>query len=639
MRGLSLRLKIVFLLSAALCVSLLSYLLVGTRLVVEDKVSYIYDYNLAQVRTAAEAIEAHVERVETGAQVLGHWIADSGAKSDFSEALFEQSLKPLGVSGILFMSPNSEGYKQVKKLGVTEVNGVTAEALISQLGWQSQWVKSHRTLVGTSVSGILPVGGWVQAGNGQAIAYLALLKVDPKLMDAQNQQMEIHLVDSLGRSVLLASPVLQGVSRQQLQNFEHELLLGQFPQGVKDWNVTGTDYIVAYKRLKFPELMVLSYVPKASAYVAVQRLAQRSIALGVSIFLLALGTTLIFVKGLTRRLRQMWGLTRKVSEGDFSVRVPTRGQKPAGGDEVESLAHSFNAMASKIDDLMAQTAQKARMEKELETAQTVQSRFFPTDSFHHPNLLLGGTYVPASECAGDWWHYVQAGDHLITVVGDVTGHGVSAALVTASVHGAFALLVQQMERLPPGQAPSLSAVFNYLNTAVRASASGGASMTFVGSIINLKTGKLTVANASHFPPYLYSGAGADPEKPLSAVEPLLMDTCAALGRQERLEVKEAQYQLKPGDALIWYTDGFFEGPAAVGKSVSNKKLLKLLINAVVAHPTEMARACQDSLGELFAIMGNSQEKPDDITLVFAKVPESANFESAPAVGTSTNVAA
>ena len=98
-------------------------------------------------------------------------------------------------------------------------------------------------------------------------------------------------------------------------------------------------------------------------------------------------------------------------------------------------------MAGKIDELMIQTA---------ETAQEVQARFFTQAKLQLDQLSLYGQYIPASECAGDGWHYAQVGDELLVVVGNATGHGVSAALVTAAAHAILLHKTQEFkERSQP----------------------------------------------------------------------------------------------------------------------------------------------------------------------------------------------
>src|SRR5262249_10646269 len=130
----------------------------------------------------------------------------------------------------------------------------------------------------------------------------------------------------------------------------------------------------------------------------------------------------------------------------------------------------------------------------------VQSRFFPTQLLQLPTIHLAGRSVPASECAGDWWHYAQVGEEIVIVIGDVTGHGVSAALVTAGAHSAFSLLIRNAIR--EGHI-SMERLTDELNAAVLAAANGQASMTLAAVSFHLRTGQIRYVNASHCIPYVH----------------------------------------------------------------------------------------------------------------------------------------
>jgi sigma-B regulation protein RsbU (phosphoserine phosphatase) len=295
-------------------------------------------------------------------------------------------------------------------------------------------------------------------------------------------------------------------------------------------------------------------------------------------------------------------------------------------------------MADKISELIQQTAQKARMEKELETAQAVQNRFFPPKSFDGV-LRLAGKYVPASECAGDWWHYAQIGDQLIVVVGDVTGHGVSAALVTAAAHSAFSLVIRQLTRKPEQGVP-LDTLVSSLNTAVYAAAGGQATMTFVVSIIDLRTGMMTSSNASHPPLYVYRKPAGGGGSPMSHFKPIMDGRIPPLGEVADIDMQSSTFQLQPGDRIFWYTDGIMEQRPSDGQKVNKSTFLKLLASSSDASEDSADRLRDSVMKESLDFFANEAERPDDITLVVATVPATAKFSPlastptpAPATGT------
>lgn len=640
------RFKIVLLILAALSVSLLSYIYVGTELIVQDKVSYIYDYALAEVKSASERFDSQLQRVGVLGRLIGNLVrvepapppqfgpalptaSAEAASPAQAKSLYEQYAKDLGITGALILSATDEDhFKSELELGDGGAPGAAHYGvLLAQLGWIPKAFGKESMLIGTPIHGRIPLGIRTASSDGKPLVFFTLCKLDQALMQEGGKNYELRLMDGLGKT-LLDKPAPEGqLAPAQFDAFAKTLTQATFDSGVRDWSSDGQDYIAGYQRLGSlgsKKLTVVSLISKRTAFAAAKQLATRSLALGLSILLLAVGFTLLVVRGMTGRLREMWQATRKVSEGDFSIRVSTL-RLPR--DEVGGLALSFNTMADKINSLMVQTAQKARMEKELETAQAVQSRFFPSHSFEHARLRLAGRYVPASECAGDWWHYAQVGNQLVVVVGDVTGHGVSAALVTAAAHSTFSLVIQQF-KAHPRKGGLLETLVRSLNTAVCAAAAGQSTMTFVGSIIDLESGQMTTSNASHPPLYVYRKPEGQARSPMSCFKPIMDGRSAPLGDNARIEVASSTYQLQPGDRIFWYTDGIMESRPSDGEKMNKSAFLKLLAAQADATPDVAEPVCGGVMEETLSFFGKgSEDRPDDITLVVATIPAEATFQA------------
>jgi sigma-B regulation protein RsbU (phosphoserine phosphatase) len=423
---------------------------------------------------------------------------------------------------------------------------------------------------------------------------------------------------------LAASKGLESVAEpKELLELEKHVYKGEFDSGVKDVTLGKQQFIIAYNRLGFSNLMMIGYIPKQLAFTSAEALYKRFIALGTSILLFAIGLTLIFVKRLTLTLRQMWHATQKVSEGDFSVRVSGGSGIP---DEVTGLADSFNKMANKIDELIVQTAEKARMEKELETAHAVQSLFFPAKDLESKNIQIAGRHISASECAGDWWNYAIIGPYILFAIGDVRGHGVSAALVTAGVHTMFSLIVKELAKTP-NQAPSLKNLIDQLNRSVIAAAGGSSGMTLIAALYDTRSGNLNLANAGHCSPYLYRNR---PESKniniLDQMKALIPGATDALGTAEELRVKETTFQLEPGDVLLWYTDGLFDIRISDREQIKKRKLFSWLAamqNSDGSNAKSISNGILKNTEDFFGKISNNRS--DDITFAIMTVPEKADF--------------
>ncbi|RZA06555.1 MAG: HAMP domain-containing protein, partial [Proteobacteria bacterium] len=346
------------------------------------------------------------------------------------------------------------------------------------------------------------------------------------------------------------------------------------------------------------------------------------IIVGFSIFLLAIGLAALLIKGLVVRLRQLWFATQRIAEGDFSSRIDTKG---GGSDELAALAGSFNEMSGRISDLMEETAARARMAKELETAQAVQRGFFPKHPYLAPNLRLSGAYQPASECAGDWWGHAVHGDTVYVAIGDVTGHGVSSALVTAAVHGVFYDFVQR----PSVESPQcfLSSLVASLHRTVRSTGSEESMMTFLVFALNLQTGAGHFVNASHPSPWVARALSEEGSKQPSRFSMLAGEVTSPLGYAEFGAIIVNEFQLAPGDRFLFCTDGFFEPRPADGKAIKKREFLSMAADAWSHGEVEHQAICDFILQEALSFLGSSAP-PDDMTLVVMDIPAAAKFQSA-----------
>ncbi|MEW6056313.1 MAG: SpoIIE family protein phosphatase [Bdellovibrionota bacterium] len=625
--SLPIRVKIVLLIASALAFSLLSYLYIGTSLIIQDKTSYIYDYNLTQLKSVSDGVEGQIQKTITTARMLGSLVAP-GSKQINPELIkqaYAEIEKTAGVSHIVFLRPVDQ-----KRFSIDlELGKVTAEnkTLVDQLGWTPAMYNKEPVLVGASRNGKIPVGARIVDNSGQPIAFIALVEPHEKLFESGLGKIaQLYLVDASGAT--LRSNGATNLDHEKFVDLKRSLLESGFPSGVREWNSNDQDFIVGYQRFGYNQLVILSLVSKDIAFTAAKTLTHRSIFLGVSILLLAIGVTLIFVKGMTKRLGQLWNATQKVSEGDFSCRVDFG---KTSNDEIGGLADSFNTMAQKIEELMVHTAEKARMEKELETAQVLQNRFFPLSDFEHDSIALSGKSVAASECGGDWWYYAKFENHLVVVIGDVTGHGVSAALVTASAHGAFSILMSQLKS-QPDVVPSPKEIVKYLNEAILASAGKEATMTFIASVIDLRSGVMSLVNASHRPPYVYRKKADVPlENAIKHFKPLMGAQGPALGLGQDLSIDPVTFQLEPGDMVFWYTDGLVECESPDGKMITKQQLTKMLLELAEKNDANAKTICDQLLHQSLEFFGeNATHLADDITVVVGTIPKKATLLKAAA---------
>ena len=278
-----------------------------------------------------------------------------------------------------------------------------------------------------------------------------------------------------------------------------------------------------------------------------------------------------------------------------------------GTDEVGSLATSFNAMAEEVSRLMLETAEKARMEGELKTAQTVQETLFPPPQATIRGLLVSGFYEPASECGGDWWHYCEINNKVYLWIGDATGHGAPAALITSAAKSAATVIEHLI--VGPGQALSL------LNRAVYEVSKGRIMMTFFLGCYDPESKKFTYSNASHEAPYLIKKS----EKALTKKDliPLNEVNSARLGQDTHSEFGEVSVDLDEGDRIFFYTDGIPDIQSPEKQAWGERDFIKGIVAVNREFPN--VDVAMKNLIELFQTHRQGAGLIDDITCFMIQV--------------------
>ena len=106
-----------------------------------------------------------------------------------------------------------------------------------------------------------------------------------------------------------------------------------------------------------------------------------------------------------------------------------------GRDQMAALGQSFNSMTGSLAKLIEEQKEKQRLENELSIAYEVQELLFPRQVTDLPSLQVHGVCVPARTVSGDYYDFIPLGsDRLVLAVGDISGKGISAALLMATVH-------------------------------------------------------------------------------------------------------------------------------------------------------------------------------------------------------------
>ena len=292
----------------------------------------------------------------------------------------------------------------------------------------------------------------------------------------------------------------------------------------------------------------------------------------------------------------------QIARGDLEARVEIKST-----DEIGLLGESFNFMADQILVLLQQTAEKAKIEQELAVAKTIQDTLVPPTELTEQGILqFAAHFEPAAQTGGDWWtwHELKNGK-ILMVVGDVTGHGVPSAMITAAAKAAC-----DVARAVHDDDVGVAQLLEIMNYAIYESAKRKFVMTCFASIIDPHKRNITYANAGHNFPYLFR-KGEDGKGEFGS----LMIRGNRLG-----DVRESKYDIKTtellaGDVLVWYTDGIVECESATGEEYGEKRFRASVRRAAALDAAEMRDAIVADANEFFGAI----PRKDDITMIVGRI--------------------
>ncbi len=618
----SIRYKFLAIIVTLVVGTMLTYLTLAVRLFEADKEAYIFDSNVA----VADALATETETLLAGiTQTLGSIanLATDGTlpateREHLVSLLFDgdQDLVDLAVYHITdngigqpFIDRTKKDYLDLHEVDREAVLKLRAGIKIDPSAMAEGKAQLQNTLLPGGIPLItiaLKAGTEKDSGRG-AILMLAEVQHDRLLkVFARPQMHTVFLIDGYGN--LLAHPDAAKVAAKENiadPEFVASILANPLKTGAKEFVAAdGKPWMSAFSKIDAGNLVVISKISREDAFAATQRLVKKSILFAIGLVIVAFLVSILFSRSLTTPLQRLFEATKAIASGDFGIRV-----KATTKDEVGSLTTSFNVMAGKIVALMGEVRDKARMEKELETARVVQENLFPPSESSDSQFLLAGFYAPASECGGDWWGYFRKGNFLYILIGDATGHGVPAALITAAAQSCCTT-IQQIHARYPEYSLTPAAIMADLNAAIHHAAKGGMNMTFFIGMIDLISGELTYVNASHEMPIVCSPAGNGSAE----INMLIGDPGPCLGESLSSVYPEHKIQLAPNDTIIWYTDGLVETRNAEEVEWGERRFLKVLKASADAPPEGLRN---NLIAEAKAFSGG-YPADDDITYVIVR---------------------
>ncbi len=311
----------------------------------------------------------------------------------------------------------------------------------------------------------------------------------------------------------------------------------------------------------------------------------------------ALTTGLVLTRQITKAVDELYRATQYVQAGDLSHRVRIERR-----DQLGVLGESFNLMTSSISNLIEEQKQRQRLENEISIAREVQDQLFPRKLPEIPGVEIEAICKAARAVSGDYYDFIQLSPtHLAIAIADISGKGISAALLMASLQAALRsqVLVAGSETMNTAE------LVSRLNKHLVRNTGDDRFATFFIAVYDSATRNLRYTNAGHLPSFLISKDSA-----------LHLDKGGmVLGVVEDYCYEEGAVIVPPDSLLVGYSDGLVEPENVYGEEFGIRRLQQAAVHVQGATPQVVAESLMTAAEE----WAGTPEQADDMTVIVARL--------------------
>lgn len=399
------------------------------------------------------------------------------------------------------------------------------------------------------------------------------------------------------------TPEFIDLSDPQLEPVARDLLQGR--SAVRKIEYAGEEVLLAYGvrtgGTPFP-LVIVSYeqviAPAAQAQEAVNRQITLSLSSSAVLTLVAVLAAVFLALRHARRvtdpITQLATAAQQLTQGKFDTRVDIR-----TNDELQNLGEIFNGLGCRLEE-------REKLKQSLALAKEIQQQLLPHETPLVNNFELTGVSRYCDETGGDYYDFIRLGKNdntsLGIVVGDVSGHGIGAALVMATARGMLHALIEQHKA-------ELPVLFSEINRQLGRSTDDSSFMTLFLGTLHPEHCTLDWISAGQAPLYLYRTG--EPEGHIEELE----SSGIPLGIiGESAYEMEPTIKFNPGDILLIGTDGIWETHNFAGEMFGTHRVREILQQSANLSTKEIAARI---FSELDMFRGD-RTVDDDLTLVLIK---------------------
>lgn len=318
---------------------------------------------------------------------------------------------------------------------------------------------------------------------------------------------------------------------------------------------------------------------------------------------------------ITASVSDLYGATQAIDRGDLAHRIQV-----TRTDQLAELSRAFNRMSGSLQRLLVEQQEKERMQSELTIAQEVQANLFPSGDVRIPTLELHGVCRPARTVSGDYYDFLVYQDEeqppkgLGIAIGDISGKGISAALLMATLHSAvraYRFASEELNQQPHTLHDHCEDLFDspghilgLLNRHLYRSTQPEKYATLFLAQYDVARSRLTYSNAGQLPPLVLRR-----DRSVHRLD----KGGTVVGLMDNMDYMDDAVTLQVGDIFIGYSDGVTEPENDFGEFGEQR-----LMEVVLSYRNEPLHVISAQVLQALDAWIGDAEQPDDITLVLAR---------------------
>ncbi len=347
--------------------------------------------------------------------------------------------------------------------------------------------------------------------------------------------------------------------------------------------------------------------------------------------LLALVLAIRLSQTITGSVHDLYDATLKIDRGELGHRIGVE-----RNDQLAELSRSFNRMTGSLQRLLVEQKEKERLQNELSIAQEVQANLFPRQDCDLPSLQLHGVCRPARTVSGDYYDFLVFHEEahegvpgrretgVGIALGDISGKGISAALLMATLHSAVRAYRFASEELVYSEShlegltaskdgeggecdelfQSPGRIMSLLNRHLYRSTQPEKYATLFLAHYDAASSLLTYSNAGQLPPLVLSRDGSIRR---------LDKGGTVVGLMDGMSYEEDRFTMQVGDIMVAYSDGVTEPENDFGEFGEER-----MMEVVQRYRDQPLHVISSQVMQALDAWIGADEQPDDITLVLAR---------------------